>query len=214
MNDAEDLIKELEKPETKEVMKKIVNENIKKEDLRNDKIKALISNIDYIKWLIDFTKDKKGFSDTDWLYSSEELSDTDQENVDNLELLFEGIYRYAKNNYIYSIPSTFGEYYRIKIDNIGFEIGYLSGQGTMFYCKRILVENDKQFIDFMDIVNNKKQDNVYYIRNNLENLSYMVIDLYNKGIPIEAISETINKAIKHVITNEREKENNKVLKKI
>ena len=140
MNKSKDLIKGLENPESKEIMKRIVEENIKKERQKNEKIKSLMSNTDYIEWLIEFTKDKEGFSDDDWIYSSEKLDDVAKEKVDDLQLFFEGIYQYSRINYIYSLTRPLGECYKIRIGDIGFEIGYLSGQGTKFYCRRILLE--------------------------------------------------------------------------
>ena len=213
MNIQEDLIKELEKPDTKEIMKKIIKGNIEKEKIRNEKIKILMSNMDYIKWLIDFTKDKNGFSDDDWLYSSEKLDDVTQEKVDNLQLFFEGIYQYARKNYIYSQARPLGECYYIKIGDIGFEIGYLSGQGTKFYCHRIPLEEINNAIDFMNIVNNKKQDNVEYIERSLESISNMFIELYNNGVPIEAMTEALKRTMKGIEKKEHIINEQKTLKK-
>ena len=112
-------------------------EIIEKEKQKNARIKILMSNLDYINWLIEFTKDKEGFSDNDWIYSSEKLDDFNQEKVYDLQLFFEGIYQYARKNYIYPQASSLGECYQIRIGDVIFEIGYLSGQGTKFYCKRI-----------------------------------------------------------------------------
>lgn len=213
MNRPEDLIKELKKPETKKIMEKIVEETIEKEKIRNDKIKTLMSSLDYINWLTEFTKDNKGFSDYDWLYSSEKLDDADQEKVDDLQLFFEGIYQYARKNYIYSQTRSLGECYQVRIDDIGFEIGYLSGQGTKFYCRRIPLEAMENAIYFMDIVNNKKQDSVEYIEKSLENLSNMFVELYNNGVPIEAMMETFNKTIKSIEQKEHDIDEQKTLRK-
>ena len=68
----------------------------------------------------------------------------------DLSLFFEGIYCYAKENRIYSKDGRLGEYFQIRIGDIGFEIGYRSGQGTDFYCKRVSPEDN--FIDFLDIL--------------------------------------------------------------
>ena len=138
-----------------------------------------------------------------YLYDSEKLSEYDQERVNNLSLFFEGIYSYAKKNHIYSSPGSLGEYYQIKIYDIGFEIGYITGQGTSFYCKRIPILDDN-FIDFIDIMNNKEQDNVEYINNSMKQLSNMIIDLYNNGVPLEAIDTAINIAIKEIGSYQKE----------
>ena len=216
MNKSKDLIKGLENPESKEIMKRIVEENIKKERQKNEKIKSLMSNTDYIEWLIEFTKDKEGFSDDDWIYSSEKLDDVAKGKVDDLQLFFEGIYQYSRINYIYSLTRPLGECYKIRIGDIGFEIGYLSGQGTKFYCRRILLEEMENAIDFMDIVNKKKQDSVEYIERSLEKFSNMFIELYNNGVPIEAINEALDRGMKYINKIEREKqdtEEQKILRK-
>ena len=41
-------------------------------------------SLDYIKWLIEFMKDKEYFSDDEWDYSSEKLNEFDQEKVNQL----------------------------------------------------------------------------------------------------------------------------------
>ena len=206
MSEYDKLMKELKDPKTQETMNQIVDEMIKKEKVKRDKIAIMMSGIEYIDWLINFTKDKEGFYDSAWDYSEEKLSESDQEKVYDLSLFFEGIYCYAKENRIYSKDGRLGEYFQIRIGDIGFEIGYRSGQGTDFYCKRVSPEDN--FIDFIDILFNKKQDNLEFIEEGLNNLSNMISYLYNNGIPMEAIIETVNKTTRSI---EREK---KLLKKI
>lgn len=197
-------------------MDKNVEEMIENQKRDNETIKQMISSMDYIKWLVNFTKDKECFYDDNWDYSAEKLSDNDQKNVNNLSLFFKSIYCYAKKNYISSSLNSLGEYYCIKIGNNGFEIGYITGQGTAFYCKKILLDKNENFIDFIDIINNKKQDNVEYIESSIENLSSMIINLYNNGVPIEAIDKAINNAIKSIVNDNNEdniNQENKFLKK-
>jgi len=212
MDSPEDLVRKLTEIEMQDVMNKIIDEKIEKEKIRKKKIMSLVSNTNYIEWLVNFTKDKEDFSDNDWVYSMEKLDNTNQEMLDDLPLFFEGIYQYAKNNYIYSLSRPFGECYRIKINNIGFEVGYLSGQGTKFYCRKISLNESENAIDFMDIVNNKKQSNVEYINNSLEYISNILTELYSNGAPIEAMVERFNVIIKKLSENEKQKKE-KVLKK-
>ena len=192
-------------------MNECIEECIAKEKFRNEEINRMMSSTDYVKWLIQFTQDKESFCDDNWDYSDEKLSDIDKKMVDKLALFFECIYRYAKNNYIYSTSRPLGECYQIKINNKGFEIGYITGQGTSFYCKKIQLDDEKNFIDYMDIVNNKKQNNVEYIENSLNNLLNILIDLYDNCIPIEAIDKTYNLFVRHINSNGQEA--NKVKKK-
>ena len=188
-----------------------IEEYIAKEKFKSEVINSMMSSTDYVKWLIQFTQDKDSFYDDNWDYSDEKLGDIDKKMVDELSLFFECINLYAQNNYIYSMSRPLGECYQIKINNNGFEIGYITGQGTSFYCKKIQLVSEIDSIDYMDIVNNKKQSNVEYIENRLNNLSNVLIDLYDNGIPIEAIDKTYNLFIRHINSIEREK--NKVKKK-
>ena len=201
MDEFEILLEELNKPETKETVNKVVEEYNAKEKKKTDKKKKIMSGIEYIAWLIDFTKDIEGFTDNDWDYVSEKLSKEDQEKVDDLPLFFEGIYDYARKNYIYSIAEHLGECYRIRIGDIGFEIGYITGQGTAFFCKRIPI--DTTTIDYIDILTNKKQDNVDFIEDELHNLSDVIMSVYNNGVPIEAIEEMINETMRSITLMER-----------
>ena len=138
-------------------MDEYIQELIENKKKQKEIIKKLLSNTDYAEWLIDFTNDKEMFYDNDWDYSNEKLTDDNQKNVNYLSLFFEGIYGYAKENNIESSLRALGEYYQIKVDDVGFEIGYITGQGTSFYCKRIPLQ-EINFIDFMDIINNQKED--------------------------------------------------------
>jgi len=162
-----------------------------------DNAKELVSNTEYITWLNNFTKEHLSFSDDDWLYCPEKISTKDNKFVKQLYLLYQGIKTYAIKNYIYPIKCDSGEFYKIQYDGIGYEIGRLVGQGTLLFCRRVKIENDKEFIDFNYIMNNKEQDNVKDIKAKLEYLSKAVISAHECGVPIDAIwamlGDTVNK---------------------
>lgn len=179
--------------------------------LNNDNAikKEMLSNTKYIEWLEKFTSKHPSFSDDDWLYFPEKITKQDNDNINDLNLFYDVIDNYAEKNYIYPTKCDFGNYYNIKIGNIGYEIGILVGQGTIFFCNRKQLVNNIEYIDFNDIINNKKNDNVDIITNDLNDLSNMIIDLYKKGIPLDAIIESLDKTINFV----KEKKHIKVLKK-
>lgn len=142
------------------INEKQLKENFMKEfSLKLRKIEEqkqeMSSNVDYINWLNRFTLDKEGFSSDTWLYNPEELTDEDNKNVDKLFILYEIVNEYAFLNNIKSLPCDFGNYYLVRLDDFGFELGILIGQGTIFYCKRVSIENESNFIDYKKIVNNK-----------------------------------------------------------
>lgn len=205
MNAAEKILKDMETPEGKARMNKWVEEYIAKEKVKSEKIKSMMSNTAYIEWLNQFTQDKDGFSDDDWLYFPEKISESDRENVEKLCLFYEGIDKYSQKNHIYPIPCEFGNFYRVKLNNFGFEIGILVGQVTVFFFNKASLEDDKKFIDFNDIIIGKKQDNVDQINATLDSLSNMVITAYESGVPIEAIVSTLDNTIKGITSKKEDK---------
>lgn len=210
MNIAQKILNEMDTPEFEEKMEKWVEEYIKKEKAKEERIQEMMSNTDYIKWLDSFTIKHQSFSDNDWLYCEEEISKEDYEKVNNLHLMYSGIETYANRNYIYPSDCEYGNFYKIKLDNIGFEIGILVGQGTLFFCNRVEIEKD--FIDFNDIINNKESDNAIIIKNKLNELSDFVVSLYENGVPYEAIRSRLEDILNE-INSEKDLEKEKVLKK-
>ena len=153
MNAAEKILKDMETPEGKARMNKWVEEYIAKEKVKSEKIKSMMSNTAYIEWLNQFTQDKDGFSDDDWLYFPEKISESDRENVEKLCLFYEGIDKYSKQNHIYPIPCEFGNFYRVKLNAFGFEIGILVGQGTVFFFNKASLEDVQDLENAGDAVN-------------------------------------------------------------
>lgn len=213
MSCAEKILKEINTPEGKEKIKKWAEEYFAKENAKNIKMEEMLSNTDYINWLNKFTIEHSSFTDDDWLYFPEKISKEDLEKVNNLHLVYRGIEKYANENYIYPTNCDFGNFYKIKLENTGFEIGILFGQGTLFFCNRVQIENKKDFIDFDDILNNKTNDNLTTIKNKLNELSNFISSLYKSDVPLEAIVNTLDNTL-----NEINHKNNlgraKVLEKI
>lgn len=175
-----------------EKAKAFLDDWFEKMRISDEKRKEMFSNTNYIKWLEGFTTKYKSFADDSWLYTPTELSQEENEKVANLHLLYEGIELYAKKNYIYPTECAFGGYYNIKLDSIGYEIGMLVGQGTVFFCKRTGIDKDLEYIDFNDIMTDKKKDGVDVITQQLKDLSNKVLELHKKGIPLTALIETLD----------------------
>lgn len=191
MSAAEKILKEMNSEEGKKRMDKVIEKYVAEAKEQRDKAIKIVSNVEYITWLGNFTKEHASFSDDTWLYCPEKLSAKDNKRVEELHLLYNGIEIYANHNYIYPIKCDFGGFYKIKYDGIGFEIGRLIGQGTLFYCTRVEIENEQEFIDFNDIMNNKERENVHEFKSKLEYLSEIVISTHEYGVPYEAICETL-----------------------
>lgn len=191
MNIAEKILKEINSKEGHDRINKFMQEYMADAKEQHDKAIKIVSTVEYITWLGNFTKKYEGFSDNKWLYCPEELSEQDNNFVQELHLFYDGIETYSSHNYIYPIKCDFGGFYKIKYDGIGFEIGRLIGQGTLFYCTRVEIVNEQEFIDFNDIMNNKEQDNVKDINKKLEELSKFVISVYEYGVPYDAICDVL-----------------------
>lgn len=211
MDVAERILNEMKTPEGKEKLKRWADEYRARLDERNLKIQEMFANSEYIDWLSRFTLENQNFSDDMWLYFPEKISKEDGSRVNDLCLMYEGIDKYASENYIFPYHCDFGNFYKIKFNDVGFEIGTLSGQGTIFFCSRVSIEDEKEFIDFNDIINNKKSDNVTTIENSLSELSEHVISLSNNGVPLEAITNTLNSTLSK-LHSEKEVSKVKVLK--
>lgn len=198
---------------TDEDIKEYANRNkekwIREKKEKDDKLKSLFSSYDYMNWLNRFTADTKGFSDEEYLYFPEKISKDDLDKVNNLGLFFEGIEKYADKNYIYPTMYEYQSFYGVKdnVNEVYYKIGVIEGQGGSFFCERIEYTSEQPFIDFNDIMNDKVRDNVKEIGTDLDNMSNLVLSLYNKGVPLEAIKETLDKTISEIeLSKEKGKE--------
>ena len=163
---------------------------------KKDKIIKEVLTEDYIKWLLKYTYDREWIEDKTCDYEKEHL-DINKKNLSRLCILFEIVEDYAQKNYISPLSvSPFSDSYRIKYNGVGFKIGVMTGQGTYFYCNRIEIENANEYIDFIDIINNVKQENVDFITKSLKELEDEIKKTYKKGIPIREIEKTTNETIK------------------
>lgn len=168
---------------------------------RLNRIKEIITGGEYILWLEKFTIKHTRFYDNDWLYCPEAISEDDRARVEELNLFYQGIYDYASKNFIFPSFCDFGNYYCIKFGDIGYEIGIMVGQGTLFFCNKVSLEN-KEFIDFTDIQNGKEQPKTKLINNRLEELSILINNLAEE-VPLAAIEETAKNTINEILESKQ-----------
>ncbi len=172
------------------------SEYAEKQKSENIIIKDLMSNNAYVNWLDKFTKNKNGICDDAWFYFTNNISEDDQINLEKLSSFYKGINTYAHLNHIYPLPCDFGHYYKVRSGDFGFNLTEIKGQGKFIYhCMRVNVSKPEDFIDFNDVVLNKKQDNVDSINKTLCGLKEMINNAVESGVPIEALSETFNDTI-------------------
>ena len=170
-----------------------------------EETEKIMSNTTYIEWLIQFTQDKESFYDDEWSYFPEKISESDKENVEKLGLFYKGITKYADNNYIDPTPYNYGEFHKVKLNDFRFEIGYMAGQGVTYFFRKAPLEDDKEFIDFNDIMTGKEQDYVKQYRERLKSLEDLIMNEYEMGIKIPAIKKTINDAVQKIESQEEAK---------
>ena len=175
----------------KEVIQNISEEQKKK----NIIIQDLMSNTNYIEWIREYTEKCGEFSDQTRFRDKTKLSVETQDNINKLIYFFEGIRKYAEENYIYPKNDN-GIYYIITHDNISYEIGVNVGQGTICFCTRSTKKDNA--IDFNDILKNNKPVRTEIINNKLIELQNYLDSLINENIPVEALTETTQKVLRKV----------------
>ena len=175
----------------------------KQEDIRK--------KLNYMLWLEKFTENNPKFSNFDFLDGRKNLSEEDKKNIYCFNLFYNVIKKYCENNYIYPvIDSKNSSHFNIKYNNIGYQIGLSCGEYSYMYCKRN--DNyDDTYINYEDILLNKKQPHTDDIKKILEELQTIVISYYEQGIPIQAIQSSLNE-IEIQLFNKSE--NDKMLGKI
>lgn len=159
--------------------------------------KALISSTEYILWLENFTVQNPSFED-DCLYYHDEIPKEDSNRISELHSFFDAITDYAERNFIPLYYDEFGADIFIKFNNIGYKIGEMCGQGSITYCERVDITSDNIFIDFNDIMNNKKQKNVDLICEKLASMSNIIEELLKLGVSEEAIDTNVQNCIENI----------------
>ncbi len=197
-------IENLSDEEKKELIDKAATTFLEVEKERRERKKTIIANPTYINWLISFTNDIGTFNDNDWLYCPEKISEEDKKNVDDLGIFYEAIEEYADCNYIYPTLCQFGNYYKIRLNEIGLEIGILNGQGTMFFANRVNIDKEDDYIDFNNIMNNIPNNKNKHYDQILDSLYNMVIESGRVGIPVPFITNKLKQAIETLKANEKE----------
>ena len=163
---------------------------VTRQRIKEAKMKAMFSDETYILWLNKFSEKHSKFTDDEWYYYSQELTEKDKNNVANLYLLFEIIDKYASSNYIYPIIDNWGWFYSIKHGDTYYNIGFSNLQGTVFYCDRINAIDNA--INFADILSNKVLPRTLLIEERIKLLSQNINKLLDEGVPIEAILDIVN----------------------
>lgn len=138
--------------EHKEKIEGLINDWMSEDIPLTEYTTQLVSNTDYFEWLIKFTEDKGWFRDDFYLRHPEKLSELDRINVGKLWAFHAMIDRYADRNNIPADKYDYKYNHKVKLNENGLKIGLLVDQGVQYYCERIPVENENEFIDINDVI--------------------------------------------------------------
>jgi hypothetical protein len=156
-------------------------------------IQVIATNDDYINWLEHFTNKYNKFCTESWLYSDEKLSKEDDKLVDQLPEFYDAINCYMKMNYLKGEDNAYADCVLIKRNGIGYEIGYVSGQGTYHYVNRI--DPTDKCIDFELIKQNQPSEQSKKIETELLTLEKYLLEMIKSGIPTSAISQKVDSVL-------------------
>ena len=138
-------------------MNAIIEKYIEKENIKKEKIKEMTSNQNYIIWLKGITEEYSTIFDKQNTNNQSDLSKEDIEKINDLNILFEVIEKYACINHIEPLFSRFGMHYYISSNDINYEIGFTQESGTIFYCNRTNLDENVKTINFNDIINKESK---------------------------------------------------------
>lgn len=149
---------------------------------------------EYMDWLDSCTQYLTSVSTDSFQYVEDKVSKKDVRNAKSIQYLFEEIRTYCDGNYIEPKKTDYGLYYSIKNNDIGYHVGFDTGQGTSFYCTR-LEEPDEDALDFKHVRSGVKLQKTLYDEFLLEDLSNLIKELHAAGVPTTAIRKATDKTI-------------------
>lgn len=184
--------------------KNYVDEYIKSIKKRQTRAEKIISNDDYLEWLVAFIQslEHNRFCDDTWLYSPEKISKENHKNINNLNLLVDICINKARENFIkvYAHDSFCGEEVYVKYKDFYLFIGTISGQGTFSFAELLDDVPEKEYIEWELVKSEEISDIAKEKSKTLEEIKNTIINTINsgieKGIDIEYIEEIIKDIMK------------------
>lgn len=126
--------------------------------------------------------------------------------MNDLHGFYSGILQYAFEHYIYLYSCDLGNFYKIMFDNLEYEIGIFFRQEISCFCKRVFIKKKEEFLEFQDILEKKTKTKIEKNEYYLNQLSDIVMYLYEKKIPLEAIKITLKNTLDELNKKEEEKQ--------
>lgn len=170
------------------------------ERVKREKIEDLLTDADFFAWLDLFTQEYEGFDDGRWKHHHNEISEEDRTNIERLNFLYEAIRLWTEKNKIYPNLREYAEFYEVRIGNTGYEIGIDTSNGLSYFCNR--VEEMPRFIDFDDILADKRAENVRQRIDALMHLESAILKLRNLDISKHIVHTKVEDIIAKVYTKD------------
>ena len=146
---------------------------------------------DYLQWLEQFTLKYPNFTDIEWEYFNEKVSETDYKNIVNLRLLYEIIAIYSQENYS-ARSQVYINYFIVRNNNFTFQIGNIQDDSSIIYIIKDNVSNQfmtKCSIDLEDIREKYKQGQ------KSDKLIQLIKNLINKNSSQESTPNETHKVL-------------------
>lgn len=155
--------------------------------------KTIIDSDEYINWLEKYTLKHPKFAHDDFIFSIKSKDEDTQDKIYNIKFLYQAIEKYADNNYIMATKTNCGQYYSIVHNNVGYNIGVMIGEETLYYCAR--TEKNNNYINFKDIQSSKTISSAELINKKMEEINNIIDIMLENNIPSETISQVTEKTI-------------------
>ena len=146
---------------------------------------------DYLTWLEQFTLKYPNFTNIEWEYFNEKISETDYKNIANLRLLYEIIAMYSQKNYS-ARSQAYINYFFVRNNSFTFQIGNIQDEISIIYIIKDNVSNKfmtKGSINFEDIKEQYKQGQ------KSDKLIQLIKNLINKNSSQESTANETHKVL-------------------
>ncbi len=174
--------------EMKEYARKSALEFQKNLNFNQTLTKKLLSDFDYINWLVNFYRSHDYFYDDDWLYTPEAITEEDSMQLRKLDNFLTGIVEYVnKMNLVLD-----EDYYLIKFEDEMLTLREFHGQGVHIQVNRVEENLEGKVIDIKDVVE------YYSVGNDLSQISFAIKNAFRNGISEEVIIEKVSNTLEQL----------------
>lgn len=162
--------------------------------------KRIISDNSYIEWLYSFLLRNGSFTNAESVNSAGEISEVDRNNIKCLDVLFECVDEYVKDNLIDMCYSNDCSFYRISYKDICFALGFYLTENRYYFCKKVDFDRQYNYIRFDDVLD-RQCEITDDVRKLAEVFSMVIENAHRNGIPCWFIREVVNDTLDHIDDN-------------